>query len=286
KYLCPRLHPIPSEIECIPLMQRRFLSPVFLHCSLGRGTDGNPYSEYRKLIGDIKFSRNMHALKLYSGVVGAFLSANEETWLTPNIFAAAKWLSQHNCYIQPLVQYMSSLSANSQPFPTAYHSPGDTRAPPFQERELVMPNGDFCTEIHNEDFHYTHLMAGFVQNAKTTLPLAFNDPELEPLLFPDLFPDSKGHYYELTKLPTDDGNRVETYGKYIKHRLLCIDPRFRLHPYWPLWSYMQLEKLRNHQNTTRLWRQKQTANACQPPTAAQFITQSVYNGRKKIDETN
>jgi len=286
-YLCPRLHYIPSEIEIIPLMQRRFLSPIFLHCSLGRSSGSNPYSEYRHLIGDVKFSRNMRALKLYSGVVGAFLSRDEEEpWLTPNLLAAAKWLSKHNCYIKPLVQYMSSLSTNSQTFPTAYHSPNDLRAPPFQERDLVVPNGDFSTEIHDEDYHYTHLMAGFVKNSNgTTLPLSFCDPELEPLLFPDLFPDGKGHYHELIKLPTDDGNRVVTYGKYIKHRLLCVDPRFRLHPYWPSWSYMQLEKLRNHQNTTRLWRQKQTANICQPPTAAELITQSVYNGRRKIDET-
>jgi len=35
----------------------------------------------------------MHALKLYSGVIGAFLSMNEEeTWITPNIFAAARCL--------------------------------------------------------------------------------------------------------------------------------------------------------------------------------------------------
>jgi len=44
-YLCPRLHYIPSEIEIIPLMQRRYLSPVFLHCSLGRSLSGNPYAE-------------------------------------------------------------------------------------------------------------------------------------------------------------------------------------------------------------------------------------------------
>src|SRR5438128_1296973 len=35
-HLCPHLHHIPAEIESIPLMRRRFLSPVFLHCSLGR----------------------------------------------------------------------------------------------------------------------------------------------------------------------------------------------------------------------------------------------------------
>ena len=36
RYPCPQLHPIPNVIQAIPLMQRRFLSPVFLHCSLGR----------------------------------------------------------------------------------------------------------------------------------------------------------------------------------------------------------------------------------------------------------
>ena len=43
-----------------------------------------------------------------------------------------------------------------------------------------MPSDDFFPEIHNEDFYYIHLMAGFVQNSdNTTLPLSFNDPELE-----------------------------------------------------------------------------------------------------------
>ena len=31
---CPRLHPIPQQILSIPLMQRRFLSPVFLQSTL------------------------------------------------------------------------------------------------------------------------------------------------------------------------------------------------------------------------------------------------------------
>jgi hypothetical protein len=52
--------------------------------------------------------------------------------------------------------------------------------------------------MHDKDFYYIHIMAGFVQiSSNTTLPLSFNDPELEPLLFPDLFPNGKGHYYEL-----------------------------------------------------------------------------------------
>src|SRR5438128_9774715 len=95
--------------------------------------------------------------------------------------------------VYSIVQYTLLLSANSQPFPTACHSPTDVRAPPFQERDLVVPNDNFSTEIHDEDFHYTHLMAGFVKNSdEMTLPISFNNPELEPLLFPDLFPDGKG----------------------------------------------------------------------------------------------
>src|SRR5581483_8826158 len=53
----------------------------------------------------------------------------------------------------------------------------------------------------------------------------------------------------------------------------------------PLWSYLQLEKLRNHQNMTRIWRQNQADSIYRPPTAAQLITQSTYTGQNIIDET-
>lgn len=46
--------------------------------------------------------------------------------------------------------------------------------------------------------------------------------------------------------------RNETYGQYIKSWLMNIDSRWRLHHRWPSWSYLQLEKLRQHQNTQRL----------------------------------
>jgi hypothetical protein len=95
-------------------------------------------------------------------------------------------------------------------------------------------------------------MAGFVKTSdNTSLPLAINDPNLEPLLFPDLFPDGKGHYHDNDT--SDSGlMREETYSKYIKQRVLNIDSRFRLHPRWLAWSYLQLEKIRNHQNNQRI----------------------------------
>jgi len=55
-------------------------------------------------------------------------------------------------------------------------------------------------EIHNKDAHYSRLAIGFLlNNDEQRLPLRFTDPELEPLLFPDLFPDGRGHYDDLHK---------------------------------------------------------------------------------------
>lgn len=74
------------------------------------------------------------------------------------------------------------------------------------------------------------------------MPISFSDPELEPLVFPDLFPDGNGYFNQGISNPE---TRAETYRKYIKERLLGYDPWFRLHPTWPVWSYLQLEKLQN-----------------------------------------
>ena len=297
RYPCPKLHPIPDVIKAIPITRRKFLSPVFLHCSLGRNLGANTYTEYRTLAGDMEFSKNMRALKLYSGILGAFLTNPENqnnndnlSWLTPDLCAAAHWLKQHNKYLKPFSRLLSAssiLTENHQdPFPTATHLSSDTSAPPFQEGDIVLSSADFPTEIHNEDFHYTHLMAGFVQTPTTTLPLSFDNQDLEPLIFPDLFPDGNGHFSDQKiENSEDDSIRTETYGKYIKHRLLCVDPRFRLHPYWPHYSYLRLEKLRNHQNTMRIWRQRESDKMYRPPTASELITRSVYSGNRMIDET-
>ncbi|CAG8518318.1 16228_t:CDS:1, partial [Gigaspora rosea] len=40
---------IPTEIELVPLEKRRYLLPIFLHCSLGRTPRANPFTEYRSL---------------------------------------------------------------------------------------------------------------------------------------------------------------------------------------------------------------------------------------------
>ncbi|KAF0543821.1 ATP-dependent DNA helicase pif1-like [Gigaspora margarita] len=47
----PYLAPTPTEIESVLLGKRKYLSLIFLHCSLGRTPGANPFSEYRTLVG-------------------------------------------------------------------------------------------------------------------------------------------------------------------------------------------------------------------------------------------
>ncbi|GES75098.1 Pif1-like helicase domain-containing protein [Rhizophagus clarus] len=231
RYPFPFLCPIPNEIEAVPLNKRMYLSPVFMHCSLGRtSADSAIYSEY-KILTD------------------------------------------------------SPVSNTANPFPRAFHIPNDDSAPPFLNGDIVVPNNNFNIEIHNEDFHYTHLMAGFLKSPDNTLlPLSVDDPDLEPLLFPDLFPDGKGHYHNIIS-NNNNTVREETYSKYIKQRVLNIDSRFRLNHRWLAWSYLQLEKIRNHQNNQRLWRQKQTDKIYRPPSAAELIQRSLYTNKPIINES-
>ena len=288
RYAFPFLHPIPNEIQAVPLKKRMYLSPAFIHCSLGRNSGNSSiYTEYRTLTGTMNFSKNMRSLVLYSGMLGAYLEENpsDNSWLDNTLIEAANWLKQNNPFLKNyshLLNLPGSQTAN--PFPSAFHLPNDDSAPPYLPNDIVVPNVNFNVEIHNEDYHYTHLMAGFVKTSdNTSLPLAINDPDLEALLFPDLFPNGKGHYFDNNS--NSELIHDKTYSKYIKQRVLNIDSRFRLHPRWLAWSYLQLEKIRNHQNNQHIWRQNNADKIYHPPTAAELIKQSSYSNNQIIDES-
>ncbi|CAJ0648043.1 5265_t:CDS:2 [Entrophospora sp. SA101] len=82
------------------------------------------------------------------------------------------------------------------------------------------------------------------------LPIRVNDPHLEPLLFPDIFPDGEGYFCD-----SSGDNRNTDH------------------------------KMRNYQNTQRLIKQKQIDSKFRLPSAAQLIKQSVYTGLPIIDES-
>ena len=92
----------------------------------------------------------------------------------------------------------------------------------------------------------------------------------------------RGHY-AVIKRSQDFRPNINTMGSYIKLNLQCPDPHFRLHWYWPHYSYLNLEKYRNHQNRIRLLRQFETNNEnC--PTLVDLITKSIYSDNYIIDE--
>ena len=242
------LHPIPLEIQAIPLGKRKYLSPVYLHSSLGRTPGVNPFNEYRSIVGTMNYSKNIRSFTLYSGILGAFLESSENLnsenrWFHPTLINGSNWLKNNNPYLR---SYSMHLENNNQslnsPFPIAIHSQ-EENIPTIRQSEIVVPNYDFDIEIHNEDANFNHLMAGFARTDNNlSLPISLNDPNLEALLFPDLFPDGKGTYQDLVNQCLILNKKAETYGKYIKERIGEKDPRFRLHHTWPAWSYLQLEK--------------------------------------------
>ena len=222
RYIFPILHPIPNEIKAVPLSRRMYLSPVFMHCSLGKNSANSAiYSEYRTLTGTMNFSKNMRALTLYSGMIGAYLendieSNSNNNWLDNTLVTAANWLKLHNPFLKSYSQLLDLPGSEmANPFPRASHISDDDSAPPFLQNDIIVPTSNFNLEIHNEDFHYTHLMADFTQISTTTLLFSFDDPNLEALVFPDLFPDGKGHYHDII---SKNNNIIheETYSKYIK----------------------------------------------------------------------
>ncbi|CAH1768141.1 11067_t:CDS:2, partial [Entrophospora sp. SA101] len=255
-----------------------------------RRTPGsNSFTEYRNLVGTMSYSCNIHALSLYTGTIGAFLEpsnnnhVSNELIFDENLKNAADWLAEKNPYIKSFSKQALTLTQNTinETFPTATHVTDDESAPPYLSRDIIIQNYNFPDEVHNEDFHYDKLISGFVQlNNNTKLPISTNHKDLEPLLFPYLFLNGKGHYYDLIK---EGNNNHLTFGKYAKHMILLFDPRFRLDHYWPAHTYLQLEKLRNHQNTRRILRQKEVEGNSRPDDI-NLISYSQYNGAPKINE--
>ncbi|CAJ0835293.1 1706_t:CDS:2 [Entrophospora sp. SA101] len=116
----PYLHPIPVEIQQIPLFKRKYLSLIYLHSSLGWTSNLGAYSEYWSIVGTFG-----------------------------SLIAGANWLADNNPYLR---EYKNALVTNSSgsvsSSPTATHLPDDETAPEFQTR----PNGEPFDNITYKDY--------------------------------------------------------------------------------------------------------------------------------------
>jgi len=85
-------------------------------------------------------------------------------------------------------------------FSTATHISNDDTTPLVNQGDIIIPNINLPNKVHNEDFHYSRLMVGFVyNNDNSSLPISIYDPNFEPLLFLHLFSNSKSHYHNMKK---------------------------------------------------------------------------------------
>ena len=156
--------PVPNEIQNVSLYHRIYLSPIHLSCSLGRAPNSNTYTNYCHLTGTFSYSKNINALALYSGTVGAILNNNHSnSWHHPSLDNAATWLRNNNPYFKPYQNLINRGTWDGPPviFPTA--SPSNIsqnqeqlvfniNSHPFA---VIVPPYDFNTEIHNENYHYS-----------------------------------------------------------------------------------------------------------------------------------
>ena len=155
--------PVPNEIYNVPVYNRIYLSPIHLSCSLGRASNTNAYTNYHHLTGTFKYSKNINALALYSGTVGAILDNNSNqpnSWYHPSLNDAAIWLCNNNPYFKPYQTVINRGTWNGPPiiFPTASLSNNSQNQTHLlsninsRPTAVILPPYDFDTEIHNEDF--------------------------------------------------------------------------------------------------------------------------------------
>ena len=138
---------------------------------------------------------------------------------------ACDWL-QHNNPYHSLASRLITSNSHLSPivWPQATQISDEGSAPSGNFSDIVMLSYVFPDEIHNEDAHYSRLAIGFLQSSdERQIPLRFTDPELEAILFPDLFPDGHGYYGEISNRSSSLKNNALTYDKYIKMRLLGFD---------------------------------------------------------------
>ncbi|CAG8536774.1 15137_t:CDS:2 [Cetraspora pellucida] len=137
----PYLSLVPLEIELVPLEKHQYLSPIFLHCSLGRTPGANSFTKYRSLVGSMNYSRNFHTLSLYSGILGAFLELSAPNslppWLDRSVINATSWLKENNHYLCRYTQMLPSNLSTHLSYPTATHLFHDNNILPIQQVQFL-----------------------------------------------------------------------------------------------------------------------------------------------------
>lgn len=165
---------------------------------------------------------------------------------------AVIWLRQHNtlyesyvCNAERIDGYFNTTDTASyyQGFPVYNNDPKTLNI------ELMLNNKDdtgLIVSVNHKANQTTAFQKNTVQmgisiektgeNSAKKIHLNIDNQQLEPMIFPHLFPYGKGYW-----LYTKDGL---SQAKYFKMRLLHLDQRFRQDKYYPFFAYDQITKNR------------------------------------------
>src|SRR6185312_16397574 len=128
--------------------KRKYLSPIYLHTSLGRSAGANPLVEYRSLTGQMGYSKSFNS---YSGilVLGAFLqqtdlSAPDNRWyyvMLLNSYSKTTliYLLSFSSFTLNHYEYDSITSSIIWPQATHISEDDNNNAPPANSLGIVMP---------------------------------------------------------------------------------------------------------------------------------------------------
>lgn len=201
-------------------------------------------------------TKNQHAAALYSGSIGAYLESStrriDQIQDQRQLCACRDWLVEHNplfARYAPHERWMEDDHDIHRPFPVM--EPSDREEiRPMNCPDLILNPMPYHPETRDEDFHYTRLPEARIADQDHQW-LGKADPNLEPLLFPWLFPYGRGHWCQPT---VNEPERFyhDTLGRDVKKRLNSVISHFRDDHYWPAWSYMRIEERRIFQNSNRL----------------------------------
>ncbi|CAG8752217.1 46390_t:CDS:2 [Gigaspora margarita] len=85
----PTLAIIPEAITNVLIFHWQWLSPVYLNCSLGCAENANQFTHYHHLTGSFGLTKNICALQLYSGTLGAILNnSSNNNWFYHSLIDA------------------------------------------------------------------------------------------------------------------------------------------------------------------------------------------------------
>ncbi|CAG8675456.1 40768_t:CDS:2 [Gigaspora margarita] len=110
RHNAPTLAPIPDALVNVLMFYRRWLSSIHLSCSLSHAENANRFTHYHHLTGAFGLSKNICALQIYSGMLGAILdSTPNNNWFHPSLLYAANWLKINNRFFQQFDQMFLSI---------------------------------------------------------------------------------------------------------------------------------------------------------------------------------